>query len=134
MDCTFDILAHGWVPNPCFDAQIHTDMLAAHKYEFFRSRLGHQKVTQDVVLQGNMSIYNSELWVPYVHHIDSCLYLLNGSVRAMAMQSAGRLDSWLDDRLMQHCFDAIRTNGDAKNTQGRVKTVFEFRRCYLRGS
>jgi hypothetical protein len=113
---------------------MHTDMLATHKYEFFRSRIGHQKVAQGVVLQGNMSIYISELWVPYAHHVDSCLYLLNGSVRATAMRSAGRLDSWLDDRLMQHCFDAIRTNGDPKKAQGRVKTVFGFRRCYLRGS
>jgi hypothetical protein len=134
VDCTFDILAHGCVPEPCSDAQMHTEMLAPHKYEFFRSRLGHEKVTQDVVLQGNMSIYNSELWVPYAHHVGLCLYLLNGSVRATAMRSAGRLDSWLGDRLMQHCFDAIRTNGDPKKTQGRVKTVFKFRKCYLRSS
>ncbi|KAL2848204.1 hypothetical protein BJX68DRAFT_267651 [Aspergillus pseudodeflectus] len=133
-DCVLDLLAHGWVPNPCFDAQMHNDMLATHNYAFFRSRFGHEELGQDVVLQGNMSMDKPELWVRYADHVDSCLYLLNGSLRATAMRSVGRLDSWLDDGGMQHCFDVIRSSQDPKKMHTRVKVVFESRKCYLRGS
>ncbi|KAJ0421163.1 hypothetical protein BJY00DRAFT_312346 [Aspergillus carlsbadensis] len=130
-DCTFDLFAHGWVPSPCFDAQMHKGMVATQKYEFFRSRLGDEKITQDVVLQGNRSLYNAELWASYPFHVDSCLYLLNGSVRATAMRSGGTLDSWVDGGLMQHCLDLIREKRDPKKIDTRVKTAFGSRKCFL---
>jgi hypothetical protein len=75
-----------------------------------------------------MSVDNSEFWARYADHVDSCLYVLKGSVRATAMRSVGRLDSWLDNGGMQHCFDVIRSNRDPKRMQ-RVKAVFESREC-----
>ncbi|KAL2869006.1 uncharacterized protein BJX67DRAFT_31382 [Aspergillus lucknowensis] len=130
-DCTFDLLANGWVPNPCFDAELHHDMVDGHDYGFFRDRWGKDKLHQDVILRGNISDFATGLWVHFHEHVDHCWYLLNGSVRATAMQSIGRLDVWVDEEHMQHCFGLIKKKGDPTFIDYHVKALFWHHRCYL---
>ncbi|KAL2838547.1 hypothetical protein BJY01DRAFT_250919 [Aspergillus pseudoustus] len=133
-DCSFDLLANGWVPNLCFDAQMHHDAVDGRDYGFYLGRTGKRRLHQDVIMQGNISMYPTGLWHSWREHVDHCWYLLNGSVRATVAGSIGRLDYWIEDGHMQHCFHMLTKEKD--NDPGFIdfhfKAVFFHHRCYLR--
>ncbi|KAI9376019.1 hypothetical protein BJX61DRAFT_539185 [Aspergillus egyptiacus] len=135
-DCSFDLLANGWVPNPCFDAQMHRDYVDGRDYEFYRDPEGTERVAQEEILRGNISAYAFGLWVSFREHVEHCWYLVNSTVVAMAGNSGGRgrgrLDIWVDEKHMQHCLGVVR---EQRHEEGyidlHIRAVFENHRCYL---
>ncbi|KAL3456649.1 hypothetical protein BJX64DRAFT_293910 [Aspergillus heterothallicus] len=132
-DCSFDLLANGWVPSPCFDAQMHHDAVDGRDFAFYLDYPGKQKLHQEVIMQGNISMFPQGLWHSWREHVEHCWYLVNGSVRATVAGLVGRLDTWVDDGHMQHCFHLMthEKKHDAGYVDYYFKALFGHHRCYL---
>ncbi|KAI8936758.1 hypothetical protein NX059_006005 [Plenodomus lindquistii] len=130
--CSFDLLANGWIPAPCFDAPMHHDFVDGHDYGFFLDRNGEHRVHQDTIMEGDNSRYPDGLWVTFEEHVSHCRYLVNGSVRATSRPDAAFLDVYLDRDHMMHCFGVMGEQRAPSHIETMVKAFFETRRCYIR--
>lgn len=130
--CSFDLLANGWVPDPCFDADMHHDFVDGKDYGFFEDRNGKHRVHQGTVMEGDNSRYPHGLWVNFEEHHTHCRYLVNGSIRAVSRLHAPFLDVYLDRDHMIHCYGVLGENRASSHIETYVKAFFESRKCYLR--
>jgi hypothetical protein len=111
-NCSFDLLANGWIPAPCFDSAMHHDFVDGKDYGFFEDKLGVRKVHQNTIMEGNISMYPEGLWVTFDEHFEHCRNLLNGSVRAIAPPFTGFLDTFHDEGHLQHCIGVLSESRD----------------------
>lgn len=130
--CSFDLLANGWIPAPCFDAIMHHDFVDGSDYGFFYDRNGERRVHQDTIMEGDNSRYPEGLWVTFEEHISHCRYLVNGSIRAVSRSDTAFLDVYLDQDHMMHCFGVLGESRPSSQIETYVKAFFESRRCYIR--
>jgi hypothetical protein len=129
--CSFDLLANGWIPEPCFDATMYHDFVDGSDYGFFLDQNGKDRVNQDTIMEGNNSRYPDGLWVTFDEHINHCRYLVNGSIRAVSRHNAAFLDVYRDRDHMMHCFGVLGANRPHSHIETHVKAFFETRRCYI---
>jgi hypothetical protein len=129
--CSFDLLANGWIPAPCFDATMHHDYVDGSDYGFFQDRNGEYRVHQDTIMEGDNSRYPEGLWVTFDEHVSHCRYLVNGSIRAVSRPEGAFLDVYLDRAHMMHCFGVLGESRPAGHIETFVKAFFESRRCYI---
>lgn len=130
--CSFDLLANGWIPAPCFDATLNHDFVNGRDYGFFLDRKGDYRVHQDTVMEGDNSRYPEGLWVTFEEHVSHCRYLVNGSIRAVSRPEGAFLDVFLDRDHMMHCFGVLGESRPSGHIETYVKAFFESRRCYVR--
>jgi hypothetical protein len=129
--CSFDLLANGWIPAPCFDATLHHDSIDGSDYGFFLDRNGKDRVYQDTIMEGDNSRYPEGLWVTFEEHVSHCRYLVNGSIRAVSRPEPAFLDVYLDRDHMMHCFGVLGESRPSDHIETYVKAFFESRRCYI---
>ncbi|KAL5043582.1 hypothetical protein BDW71DRAFT_210098 [Aspergillus fruticulosus] len=131
-DCTFDLLANGYVPNPCFDSALHSQYVDGKDYSFYLHYNGTGRVSQEAIMQGNLSAYPDGFWVSFREHREHCWYLLNATAMANARRQEARLDIWVDGEHIMHCLELVK---EEKHEDGfiadNIKAQFENRKCYL---
>jgi hypothetical protein len=130
--CSFDLLANGWIPDPCFDATMHHDFVDGKDYGFFEDRNGEHRVHQNTVMEGDNSRYPDGLWVTFEEHHTHCRYLVNGSIRAVSRPHGAFLDVYLDRDHMMHCYGVLGEHRNSDHIETYVKAFFESRKCYVR--
>ncbi|PSN64609.1 hypothetical protein BS50DRAFT_678674 [Corynespora cassiicola Philippines] len=130
--CSFDLLANGWIPAPCFDATMHHDFVDGSDYGFFYDQKGEQRVHQDAIMERDNSRYPDGLWVTFEEHVSHCRYLVNGSIRAVSRPEKAFLDVYLDRDHMMHCYGVLGESRPLSHIETYVKAFFETRRCYIR--
>ncbi|KAI0147839.1 hypothetical protein GGR57DRAFT_475998 [Xylariaceae sp. FL1272] len=64
--CHFDLLANGWVPHPCFDAEKHAYFVDGRDYYFCLDKEKAHRVTQDTLMEGTLEY--PELFVSFEEH------------------------------------------------------------------
>lgn len=131
-NCSLDLLANGWTPSPCFDAEMNHHFVDGLDFAFSFSSDGGHRISQQTISEGNLSDVTGGLWVSWDEHLHHCRCLVNGSIRAMADHSKGLLDIWLDGKHMRHCLGVLGEEHAADEIDTMVKAVFWYRRCYLR--
>ncbi|KAK6849295.1 hypothetical protein PG995_013128 [Apiospora arundinis] len=86
--CTFDVLFHGYIPDPCLDHDVyqywHRDRLG--DLEWRESEESAQPIPIAEILRGDLAKYPTA-WAPTTVHYYHCLYLFNGSSRAQSRLS-----------------------------------------------
>jgi hypothetical protein len=129
--CSFDLLANGWIPTPCFDAEMHHDFVDGKSYGFFEDIKGTIRVQQETIMQGDIASYPDGLWVTFEEHLHHCRYLLNGSIRATTRESPAILDTFLDGGHMQHCFGLLDVQEKPSHIETHVKAFFVSHKCFI---
>lgn len=129
--CSFDLLANGWIPAPCFDSQMHHDFVDSTDYGFFEDLNATKRVHQHTIMEGDVSQWPNGLFVTFHEHFAHCQYLLNGSVRAVQPPFTGFLDVFHDKDHLQYCLGVMQEREDPMHIETEVKAFFEAHRCYL---
>ncbi|KAK7984728.1 hypothetical protein PG996_006034 [Apiospora saccharicola] len=95
--CTFDVLFHGYIPNPCIDHDVyqywHRDRVG--DLEWRESEESPHPIAKAEILRDDVAKYPTA-WAPTTVHYYHCLYLFNGSSRAQSRLSPLVLDTHLD--------------------------------------
>ncbi|KAL9615944.1 MAG: hypothetical protein Q9160_009130 [Pyrenula sp. 1 TL-2023] len=131
-NCTFDLLANGWIPSPCFDATMYNNRMSGQDFPFYENLNGTGLVRQATIMQGDLEMFPDGLWVTAAQHRAHCRYLVEGAVRATARPDAGVLDTFLNEGHMKHCFDVVvEDERPAEEILKNVKAFFQAHRCYV---
>lgn len=130
-NCHFDLLANGWIPSPCFDAEMHHDAVDGKNYEFFEDIKGEIAIDQSEIMKGDNARYPAGLFVTFHEHFEHCRYILNGSARALEPPFTGLLDDFRDSAHLRHCVDIMTQSRKPLHIETTVKAYFTSHRCYL---
>ncbi|KAK0120161.1 hypothetical protein ONS95_011567 [Cadophora gregata] len=130
--CTLDIVLSGWIPDPCFDAELYADYTGPGSPDIFyyTTQAATERIAQDVVMKGHLT----GVWTTWGEHITHCEYVLKGLGRVMVNQSLGINEKYLDFEHTQHCIDAIAGRHNMQMPLDRVTTHLEFEdiACFVR--
>lgn len=129
--CSFDLLANGWVPDPCFDTEMHRDFVDGKDYGFFEDRHGKVRVHQHTILEGDIARWPDGLFLEWNEHYEHCRYIMNGSIRAAQPPFTGFLDLFHDEEHLQHCVDFLGDKQEPTLIDPEIKAIFKVHRCYL---
>jgi hypothetical protein len=104
--CSFDLLINGYIPDPCFDAEMHEDFTAGVELGYFVDKEATEMVSTAELLKGDFDMYPMA-WLSTISHWRHCLYLINGTHRAYSRMPTVFLDAYLDQPHIQHCFGVV---------------------------
>jgi hypothetical protein len=85
--CSFDLISFAWQTPECYDASLVRDFAEWDTWTFYTAERGNVTVTQEVVLQGEQS-----LWVTWHYHLVHCTFMWRQMHRAYER-------GWIDGHL-----------------------------------
>ncbi|PSN59933.1 hypothetical protein BS50DRAFT_579712 [Corynespora cassiicola Philippines] len=104
-------------------------------FGYYKDEAATIVIPQSELLVGDFEKHKG-VWLSTDSHYHHCMYLVNGSTRAYSRMGFTFLDSYLDQRHLQHCFDVItqpRPPLPFKRMDTPMAAAFLSRhRCYLR--